>query len=181
MRATLFASLLVASIAVTSATPVLTKEFQESPAYYYIQGAKGLWMGYQQGFYKNTKKDVGNCLNDKVIEDVMDIVDFVQTMDTTKMFALFGEGMEIFNSLQSCSIQTSFKDVSTFCSSHPQSCTGASIMDNVTKNMFVLMGKFTEVTTIVQDFPAETPTELYSQTNSLGNIFGTILRLLSGY
>ena len=181
MRATLVATLLAATIAVSSATPVLTKEFQDSPVYYYIQGAKGAWMGYQSGFYKNTKKNVDNCLSDKVIEDVMDIVEFMQTFDQSKIFGLFGQGMEVFNSFQSCSIESSFNDVSTYCNVHPSACTGAALMDNVTKNMFVLMGKFTEVTSVLQEFPAETAAELYTQTSSLGNILGTTLRLLSGF
>ena len=98
MRATLVATLLVATIAVSSATPVLTDDFTSSDAYYYIQGAKGFWMGYQSGFYKNTKKDVGNCLNEKVITDVMDIVSFFQTFDQSKIFNILGEGMEVVNS-----------------------------------------------------------------------------------
>jgi len=118
-------------------------------------------MGYQSGFYKNTKK-TDNCLNDKVISDVMDIVDFCQTFDNTKIFAIFNEGMEIFNSVQSCSIAASIDDVTTYCGTHPNSCTSAAVMDNVTKNMFVLMGKFTEITSIVQGFPAHTATDLYT-------------------
>ena len=111
----------------------------------------------------------------------MDIVDFFQTFDNSKIFNIFSEGMEVYNSVQSCSIQASFTDISTFCTVHPNSCTSASLMENVTKNMFVLMGKFTEITSIVQEFPAETATDLYTQTSNLGNILGTTLRLLSGF
>lgn len=105
MRATLVVSLLLASVAVSSATPVVMTDFQDTDAYYYVQGAKGFWMGYQQGFYKNSKKDMGSCMNDKVIEDVVDIVNFFDTMDTSKIFNIFTEGMEVFTSFQSCSIQ----------------------------------------------------------------------------
>ena len=181
MRSTLVSTLLIATVAVSSATPHLTDKFQDSDAYYYIQGFKGLWQGYQAGFYKGAKKDMGNCLSDKVIEDVMDIVEVVEHMDTSKIFNVFNQGMEVFNSFQSCSIQQSLDDITTFCSVHPTACTGQALMDNVTKNMFVLMGKATEVTTIIQEFPAETAAELYTQTSSLGNIVGTVLRLLSGF
>lgn len=181
MRATLVTTLLIATVAVSSATPVLTDNFLDSEAYYYIQGAKGLWTGYQAGFYKNTKKDIGNCLNDRVIEDVMDIVTFFETFDTSKIMNIFGQGMEVFNSIQSCSIQQSFDDIVTFCDKHSESCNGQALMDNLTKNMFVLMGKITEATTILQDFPAKTAAELFLQTSSLGNIIGTILRVVSGF
>ena len=179
---TIVASLLIASIAVASATPMVHSIDTSSDAYYYIQGAKGLWTGYQQGFYKNTKKDIGNCLNDQVIEDVVELADFFKTFDTTKMMSLLPKGMEVFNSLNSCSVTSTFTDVATFCVLHPDSCTSASLMENVTKNLFVLMGKFTEVTTIMNGgFPAPTAADLYTQTESMGNIVGTILRLLSGF
>jgi hypothetical protein len=34
-------------------------------------------------------------------------------------------------------------------------------MDNATKNMFVLMGKFTEITEVIGEFPAQTPRDVY--------------------
>ena len=47
---------------------------------------------------------MGNCLNDKIIEDVVEIVDFLETFDTTKVFNIFNAGMEVFNSIEACSI-----------------------------------------------------------------------------
>lgn len=47
--------------------------------------------------------------------------------------------------------------------------------------MFVVMGKFTDLTSIVQQFPAETSEELYQQTYSIGDDAGTLIRVIVGF
>ena len=51
----------------------------------------------------------------------------------------------------------------------------------MTQNMFALMAKFPEIQALTKDFPAESAEDLYDQTLSLGNTFGTTLRLVTGF
>ena len=37
---------------------------KDQGANFYLQGLRGFWLGYEAGFYKNSKKDVSQCLND---------------------------------------------------------------------------------------------------------------------
>lgn len=54
-------------------------------------------------------------------------------------------------------------------------------MNNVQKNMFVIMGKFTDLSTLAKAFPAKDSTDLYNQTYQLGDDVGTILRVVMGF
>lgn len=74
---------------------------------------------------------------------------------------LFYEAIQVANNFEQCSVQQSFNDVVIFCHNHPSNCTGTSIFDNMTKNMFVLMGSVSSLTTIAPEFPADTPADLY--------------------
>ena len=130
---------------------------------YYLQGVRGFWVGYQQGFYKNTKKDAITCLNEQTTDNIVKIVEFFEgPMDMAQAFVLMTEGMEVFTNIQTCTVEASIEDLVRFCELTPENCSSASIMSNVTANMFVLIGKFTEVSEILKNFPAATSDDLYT-------------------
>ena len=83
-------------------------------------------------------------------------------MDTSKIFNVFNEAMQVYNNFEQCSVQSSFNDVVTFCNNNPDSCSGQSLFENMTKNMFLLMGQVTSLTTIANEFPADNATDLYT-------------------
>lgn len=64
MKSTFVLSALLATLSYTQANvhemPLLMETYQDSDAYYYIQGLRGFWIGYEQGFYKNPKNDLAN-------------------------------------------------------------------------------------------------------------------------
>ena len=43
----------------------------------WIQGAKGLQDGYQEGFYKNKKEINSDCLNEEIIGHIIELVEFL--------------------------------------------------------------------------------------------------------
>jgi hypothetical protein len=57
----------------------------------------------------------------------------------------------------------------------------SAIIDNATKNMFVIMGKMTEITEVFSQFPAENSTDVLEQSQTLGTDIGTIIRVLIGF
>ena len=105
----------------------------------------------------------------------------IETFDLSKVTNVFTEAMDVVNNFQECSIQASFNDVVTFCKVNPQNCQGSTIFDNVTKNMFVLMAQVTSLTQLANEFPAPTAEALFVQTSTVGNVLGTILRVVTGY
>ena len=58
MKSALLTTAIVASLSFTQAsihqTPTLLAGLEDSDAYYYIQGLRGLWIGYEKGFYKSS-------------------------------------------------------------------------------------------------------------------------------
>ena len=187
MKSSLIAAALAATLSSVEANnihhmPALLADYKDSDAYYYIQGLRGFWLGYETGFYKNSKSGAtSQCLNDNTVKDIVDIVEVVESFDTSKLFGIFNEAMSVYNNFQECSVQQSINDIVTFCNTHPQNCNGSALIDNLTQNMFVLMGQATQLSTVMNGFPAETAEELYTQTETLGNTLGTVVRVVSGF
>ena len=56
-----------------------------------------------------------------------------------------------------------------------------TITQNLTKNMFVLMGKLTGMAETLKSFPAEEEDEYREQMRELGSDAGTFLRVIFAY
>ena len=69
-------------------------------------------------------------------------------------FNLFAEAAEILENVSKCHFEQSAFDVMHMCTKEPEACTMSKLMENVTKNMFVLMGKATSMAETLKDFPA---------------------------
>ena len=54
-------------------------------------------------------------------------------------------------------------------------------MANMSKNMFVFIGKFTEITEVMKDFPAYEVKEFHTQTLALGGDLGSMVRVMLAY
>lgn len=111
----------------------------------------------------------------------MGMLEFFRTPDFRDAFQIFGQSVQVFTNLKSCAIQESLTDVYAFCSEKPEACQIQKLFENLTSNMFVLMGKFTELQTMFHGFPAAESDDLYDQTFTLGNDLGTLLRVLVAY
>ena len=122
------------------------------------------------------------------------------------MFSVMGKAAKVFANLNSCSFRQPYRDISEYCHSMDQEtadevvralkavneieieeleesslCTFGSMMDNVTKNMFVLMGKFSSMAELMKVFPAESDDELHMQTLEMGEDFGTFMKTAIGF
>jgi hypothetical protein len=97
---------------------------------YYLQGVRGLWVGYQSGFYKNTKKNAANCLNDQTTQNLANIVNFMNgSGDMSQAFTLVTEGMQILGNFQvECGVEQTLEDLVSFCNNNPDNCTGATVL-----------------------------------------------------
>jgi hypothetical protein len=104
--------------------PILKQEKEDTTALYYINVFRGFWSGLSQGLYHSSKKHPSEtCLDDKVVDDIMQFANiFTKGMDTSNLFALLPKAMEIMNSLQSCSFETTFEELFLFCDTHAEKC-----------------------------------------------------------
>lgn len=112
---------------------------------------------------------------------MMGMIEFFKTPEFRDAFQIFGQSVQVFTNLKSCALQESLTDVYSFCSENPELCQIQKLFENLTANMFVLMGKFTELNAMFKEFPAPESDDLYDQTYMFGNDMGTVLRVLVGY
>ena len=69
----------------------------------------------------------------------------------------------------------------TFCSADATACTMSKMMENLSKGMFVIMGKMTSMAETMKDFPAVDKRDFKEQCEELGGGFGTFARVLFNY
>lgn len=129
---------------------------EDTTTFYYLQGLRGFWLGFEHGFLK-TKDDTQTCLDDKTSQKLLKIIDAVVGLQINKLQSLIPDMMTTIHSLSSCNVGD-FKKVADYCVEDFSRCAPNKIMANVQKNMFVVMGKFTDLSTLVKQFPADDST-----------------------
>ena len=157
---------------------------------YTIDGIKGFYDGYYTSFYKGSlPKSMEECLNEDSIKDVvamekilMDplsiftkIIDFNRDMQEFRTFAA------IFENLSKCHFEESAFDIFNMCTRNAGDCMPQKLLENLTKNMFVLVGKVTSLAETFQGFPAKTGDGFKEQMKELGQDAGTWVRVIFNY
>ena len=135
----------------------------EADAKWYVEGMKGYYDGYYKQFYKKREDaSMASCLDETTTTNMVNwgtimlhpsyLTDNI--MNFTNDFALATEGMQIAEDIMACHFEKSAYDLMTFCSADATRCTMSKVMENLSKNMFVLMGKMTSMAETMKDFPA---------------------------
>ena len=91
---------------------------------------------------------------------------------------LFADGAEIMENLVKCKFEGPAFDLMHMCTAHPDECAGPTLIDNLTKNMFVLVGKITSLAETLKGFPANDNGDFKEQMQELGDDAGTVVRTL---
>ena len=190
---TTFAVLALASVSAIGLTDE-EKKAQEDQLYMKLDGYKGFYDGYYRSFYKiNSHETVNeNCLDEKSIENIVAMSDIINDpfsiMSVSKIHEdlnLFAEGAEIMSDLSNCKFEQSYFDIMAMCKEVDEDgvskCAMSHITENLSKNMFVLMGKLTGMAETMKDFPSEDPEEYHEQMRELGTDAGTFLRVLYNF
>lgn len=76
---------LASSKTISQAAPVQTVD-----ADYYLQGMRGFLLGYQSGFYKNSKKEASECLNAETTANIIKVANFLTAdqIDLSQAFTI---------------------------------------------------------------------------------------------
>jgi len=67
------------------------------------------------------------------------------------------------------------------CNEGNATCSFGKLSENLTKNMFVLMGKFTSMAETFKDFPAPETEDFKEQMREFGSDCGTLIRVVFDY
>mmetsp|Transcript_23200 Transcript_23200/g.30971 ORF Transcript_23200/g.30971 Transcript_23200/m.30971 type:complete len:263 (-) Transcript_23200:85-873(-) len=119
-------------------------------------------------------------------------------------FTALGDILQLLANLNSCNLRKPYRDLKTFCFVEDESadadkdaekkdddkpefddldddkqakCSFSMVLENFSKNAFVLMGKGSSMAQTMKEFPADNPDELMVQSMTLGEDFGTFLKV----
>ena len=188
-----FAVLALASVSALGMTAE-EKQAQEDLMYMKLDGFKGFYDGYYRSFYKINSHETINekCLDDTTIDNIVAMGDIINNPFSVFNIEnihddlnLFAEGAEIMSDLSECKFEQSVFDVMAMCKEVDEDgaskCAMSHMTENLSKNMFVLMGKLTGMAETMKDFPSEDPEEYHEQMRELGTDAGTFLRVLYNF
>ena len=149
-----------------------------------IHGVKSFYSGYYKALYKQKMPAAqAECLNEETIDNMMAMkglffnpIETIQNGDLAASLNIFAEGTEVMENLVSCKFEQSAMDIMAMCKADEEACAVPKLTENLTQNMFVLMGKLTEAAELIKDFPAEDEEEYEAQMYEFGSDAGTLLR-----
>ena len=120
---------------------------------WYIDGAKGLHEGFFKALYKTGHVTTDDkCLDQKTVDNLSvysellaDPFSIFTHFDLEKDIGYFSDAAEIFEDLAACKWEAPAVDLIKFCGKDDKICSIKTLGDNLTKNMFVLVGKLTSI------------------------------------
>ena len=157
---------------------------------WYVDGVKGLHDGFFKAFYKSSSSpDQDQCLNDETINNLIvygslaadPLNIFSHITDVQKDFNIFADGAQIMENFSKCHIEGPAFDILHLCSTDDNACAPTKLLENLTKNMFVLVGKMTSMAETFKGFPATERDSFKEQMMEVGDDFGTFWRVVFQY
>ena len=155
-----------------------------------LEGLKSFYDGYYKSFYKVNKSDsnLDKCMDDTTIHNMLSIGMLIENplslfsiTNFTSNIQVFGSVVEVAGDLYACTFWSTALDLWNICSSEKNACAMETITENLTKNMFVLMGKLTSMAETLKGYPSKEEDEFREQMRELGSDAGTFLRVIYNY
>jgi hypothetical protein len=104
-----------------------------------------------------------------------------QKLDMNRMMSVVSDVMTITQSISSCNMHT-ISDIGGYCFHNGEnSCTPDKIANNVQKNLFVIMAKFTDISNLVMGGIPNNSEQAYHFGDTLGNNVGSLMRIILGF
>ena len=181
---TIFALAVLATVAFAQTSNSTEEELtpEEIQMEALIQGSKGFFQGFSQGLYR-TQDINDDCLNkqaeDKIIE-LFDVI-FYGPLDLSVLFSIITDFVTITSSMQNCGSKP-VQDLFNHCLfKGGDGCSLTTIIANAQKNLFVIMGEFTDLSTLVLQGLPKNPEEAYNTAKQAGLDIGKMIRVLIGF
>ena len=123
--------------------------------------------------------------------------DYDEDADT---FTALGDILQLLANLDLCDLRKPYRDLRNFCKTDPiqeakdtdkdsdvpdfddldqnkEKCSFSTVLENFSKNAFVLMGKGSSLAQTIKEFPSENPDQLMVQAMTIGEDIGTFLKV----
>ena len=153
---------------------------------WFVEGVKGYHEGFEKAFYKTSEGSThADCLNDETVNNMATFLAlysnpaqvFKKITNIQEDFTMFADAAEIFENVSKCRFEGPALDIVHQCATQKDSCTLQKFLENLTKNMFVLVGKMTSIAETLKGFPAKTNDDFKEQMSELGDDAGTFARV----
>ena len=163
---------------------------QKENTMWYVDGVKGLHEGFYKSFYKSSSGSKNDeCLNDETINNLITYGNiaadplniFSNIANIQADFNIFADGTEIYENFGKCRLEGPTFDIIELCAKDATACAPTQLLENLTKNMFVLVGKITSMAETFKGFPAVGRDDFKEQMSEVGDDFGTFLRVIFQY
>eukprot|EP00347_Sterkiella_histriomuscorum_P011540 403372065 len=158
-------------------------DYTSSKVKYYLNGVKGVWTGFMQGFYKNSKIELNErCISNKLTDNVYFIIDFTEGKEPIWKVAKFVVTIaKTFNdNLSYCGYEKLVEDLKKFCSVDG-TCDPDKLMKNVTDKLFQFVGDANGIVAAIQQFPPQDKDDMFLDSLELGTNLGKIVRGLYNF
>ena len=151
-----------------------------------LEAFKHFYDGYYKSFYHASSKDetLKNCMDDTTIANMIQLGGIIQ--DPLSMFELkniksdlnlFGAAAEVTSDLAQCHFEQPFFDIWGMCKEEDSTaCAIDTLTQNLTKNMFVLVGKMTQMGESMTEMKTADQSEYEEIMKEMGTDCGTMLR-----
>jgi hypothetical protein len=150
-----------------------------------VGGFKGYHEGFEKAFYKNNHTPKDGCLDQETIDGFVKVSNPLAAMkhitSLSEDFTYFSDAAEVFENLSKCRFEGPAFDILHECAKDKTACTPSKFLENVTKNMFVLVGKMTSMAESFKGFPAKNTDDFAEQMSELGDDFGTFSRVMFNF
>lgn len=163
---------------------------QKENTLWYAFGIKGYYTGFYKSFYKMELPEASKkCLDKETLENVITFQNIVNdpvtamgsAFDIQKDVNMFSQMAEIMENLSVCHFEQPAFDILSLCTKDAKACDLGTITQNMSKDMFVLIGKMTSLAEIMQGFPAKDRYDFEEQMKELGSTGGTWARVMFNF
>ena len=180
---------LATSSAVVAKTPLFQKDETvavERTIEDQLEAFKHFYDGYYKSFYHASSRDetLKNCMDDTTIANMIQLGGIIK--DPLSMFELkniksdlnlFGAAAEVTSALAQCHFEQPFFDIWGMCKEEDSTaCAIDTLTQNLTKNMFVLVGKMTQMGESMTEMKTADQSEYEEIMKEMGTDCGTMLR-----
>ena len=163
---------------------------QKEDTLWYAAGVKGFYQGFYKTFYKMELPEASSeCMNKETMINIIALEQLLANplgilddlADIQKDVNVFAQSAEIMENLSVCHFEQPAFDIMTLCTKDMKACDLGTITQNMSKDMFVLIGKMTSLAEIMQDFPAKDRMDFNEQMQELGSTGGAWARVIFGF
>ena len=125
---------------------------------WYAAGLKGYYTGFYKSFYKmELPADNAKCLNEETIDNILSMEHFVSDplsaigniANIQEDMNIFAKMTEVMENLATCHFEQSAFDLMQLCTKDKKACNMQTLTQNLSKDMFVLVGKMTSLAEVL--------------------------------